>query len=778
MTMSEMPPLANASREHRLEGVLAAYLHAAEMGKAPDRDKLIEQYPDLAADLESFFRNRDDMERIAAPIKRQLEAETIGPGESASAGIGGTIRYFGDYELQEELARGGMGVVYRARQTSLDREVALKMILAGQLASAEDVQRFQHEAAAAAKLDHPNIVPIYEIGEHQGQHYFSMKLVRGQSLARRVTDFIKDPRAAVQLMVKVARAVHAAHHRGVLHRDLKPGNILLDAAGEPYVADFGLAKQVDGRGLQTRTGSIMGTPSYMSPEQARAEKDLKPATDVYGLGAIFYELLTGRPPFRANNELDTLLQVLDSDPVAPRALNPHIPADLDAICLKCLDKTPTARYGSALALADDLQRWLDGLPIQARPSGSAKKALKWIRRKPTQTALVLVMACWLFNIRLPWNWSWLGWAFYGLAVGIGFWRLVIVCGRALGRWPDKKLWSEDAYFVPASVLALLALAFYPGSLADAKTASFAVLVVIVCCGAAILWVRRRKHAGPLLMVVRTPTPAMLVFLPLLAIILIANLGPLFDPDGDHEGDQLLNILTAAQSLSACVFCFMALCLLHEFRQRGLVTFFRSLPWNEIDTYQWQPTSRPEMVILRLNLHTRPLVFNMTVHPDKKDELEKVLAQHLRRAEPDAADLAMVPLQEIEPAARIKGPGYFLIVSGILQIVFAVFMIGAQARVMAVHPQDFEEKWGMSKSAAEWSNILLAIGGAMGIVYIAGGICMRRLKIYRFCRLCSILALVPLGAGIMLGLPGGIWGLQVLRRPDVQEAFATIGRRRR
>jgi WD40 repeat protein/tRNA A-37 threonylcarbamoyl transferase component Bud32 len=306
------------------------------------------------------------------------------------------LRYFGDYELLEEIARGGMGVVYKARQVSLNRIVAVKMILAGQLASPAEVQRFYSEAEAAAQLDHPNIVAIHEVGQHDGQHYFSMDYVDGASLAARV----KKSRGAVpgkheqiwaaQLVAKVARAVHHAHQRGILHRDLKPPNILLDGNDEPHVTDFGLARRVNGTVGATRTGAVLGTPAYMAPEQARGEKGLSTAVDVYGLGAILYDVLTGRPPFSADNPVDIILLVLEKDPRRPRAIHPAISGDLETVCLKCLEKEPAKRYPSAEALAQDLERWLGGEPIWARPSSRWERAIKWARRRPAVAALIAV----------------------------------------------------------------------------------------------------------------------------------------------------------------------------------------------------------------------------------------------------------------------------------------------------------------------------------------------------------------------------------------------------
>jgi WD40 repeat protein/tRNA A-37 threonylcarbamoyl transferase component Bud32 len=297
----------------------------------------------------------------------------------------------GDYELESRISHGAMGVVYKARQLSLNRPVAVKMILKGPLASLLELRRFRNEAENAASLDHPNIVPIYEVGSHEGQPYFSMKYIEGGHLGRYLKRLENDPKAATRLLVKVAWAVHYAHQHGILHRDLKPANILVDAEGQPHVTDFGLARRLTSEAGATESGALLGTPSYMAPEQAAGRsKSLTTAADVYGLGAVLYECLTGRPPFKGDTPMHTLQQVLADEPTPPRRLRPIVPRDLEIICLKCLHKEPDRRYESAQALAEDLQRYLSGAPIRARRVGSAERLVRWIRLHPAAAALVVV----------------------------------------------------------------------------------------------------------------------------------------------------------------------------------------------------------------------------------------------------------------------------------------------------------------------------------------------------------------------------------------------------
>ena len=303
------------------------------------------------------------------------------------------IRYLGDYELLEEIARGGMGVVYKARQISLNRIVAVKMILAGLLATKADHDRFHAEAQAAALLDHPNIVPIFEVGEYEGQHYFSMGYVDGRSLATRLVEGPLAPREAAELAATVAGAVEYAHRQGVIHRDIKPSNILIDCKGRPRVTDFGLAKQVGSGSDLTAEGQVLGTPSYMPPEQAAGQVNaIGPAADVYSLGALLYAMLAGRPPFQAATPLETLRQVIESEPVVLRQLNPGVPRNLETIVLKCLEKAIPRRYATAQALAEDLRRYLDGRPILARPVGRWEHAWRWCRRQPAVAGLIAAVA--------------------------------------------------------------------------------------------------------------------------------------------------------------------------------------------------------------------------------------------------------------------------------------------------------------------------------------------------------------------------------------------------
>ncbi|MFI5459465.1 MAG: protein kinase [Isosphaerales bacterium] len=321
----------------------------------------------------------------------QPTALVLEPGVSTAADATSPtrIRYFGDYEIVREIARGGMGVVFQARQLSLNRLVALKMILAGQLADDADVRRFHIEAEAAANLDHPGIVPIFEVGQHEGQHYFSMAFIEGQSLSQRLAGGPLPSREAAELIGRVADAIEYAHQRGVIHRDLKPANILLDQNGNPRITDFGLAKKVKGDSGLTGSGQIMGTPSYMPPEQAGGKRGaVGPPADVYALGATLYALLTGRPPFQAASVMDTVIQVISDEPVPPQRLNASVPRDLETICLKCLEKDQARRYASAAALGEDLRRFLAGEPIAARPVSRVERAWRWSLRNRLAAAML------------------------------------------------------------------------------------------------------------------------------------------------------------------------------------------------------------------------------------------------------------------------------------------------------------------------------------------------------------------------------------------------------
>lgn len=337
----------------------------------------------------------DDAAACEPTLFPDLAADAAETSDAASSSAGDSPErswpVIPGYELERVIGRGGMGIVFRARQQSLNRIVALKMMLAGPLATPSLLARFRLEAESVARLTHPRIVQIYEIGELDGQPYFSLEYVGGGSLADRLDGTPWPPRKAAELVAQVAAAVQFAHQAGIVHRDLKPANILLDD-GTPKITDFGLAKQLEGGSQHTRTGEIVGTPSYMAPEQASGvTKNLGPACDVYALGAILYELLTGRPPFRGQDPIDTVMQVLSDEPVAPRRLQPRLPRDLETICLKCLEKSPARRYSSARELEADLRRFLADTPIVARPVTLVERGAKWARRRPAVAALVAVL---------------------------------------------------------------------------------------------------------------------------------------------------------------------------------------------------------------------------------------------------------------------------------------------------------------------------------------------------------------------------------------------------
>ncbi len=418
--------------EQRLDEACTAYLQALEAGPLPNRQEWLSRYTDVAEELAEFIDAQGEFESLAAPLREvadaaRLDTPTVGATphgasvELPAAELGETV---GDYELLQEIGRGGMGIVYKARQRSLNRLVALKMIKAGHLANATDIHRFRAEAETVARLDHPNIVPIYEVNEWRPDvirpsvPYFCMKLIEGGSLSEYVSPFTDQPRAAAHLLETIARAVHHAHQRGVLHRDLKPGNILLSFSRRsrngaeswtavesslirderldectPFVTDFGLAKRLADTSLVTTdTGQLVGTPSYMSPEQAVGTKAITTATDVYGLGAILYVLLTGRPPFIAASPLDMMVQLRERDPDLPSRVRPGVSRELETIARRAMAKNPEERYGSAQELADDLRRYLEDRPIHAKNPSLLQRARKWARRHRTVVRTSLAAA--------------------------------------------------------------------------------------------------------------------------------------------------------------------------------------------------------------------------------------------------------------------------------------------------------------------------------------------------------------------------------------------------
>jgi WD40 repeat protein len=402
-----MQPEGNGPPERLalLDKVVAEYLKTADRGLAPDREAWLTRYPDLAEELAQIFAGFDFIEDLAGPLRTAAGLSpcpaSTGPEDSTpkptecptiESSLAGEFRSFGDFEILGVLGVGGMGVVYRARQISLNRPVALKMIRSGAWAAEAEAVRFRNEAEAVAGLEHPNIVAVHELGRTEGQLYYTMRLIEGQSLAEDLSRWRSEPRRSARVIATVARAVHHAHQRGVLHRDLKPSNILVDRDGVPYVTDFGLAKRLGGLSL-TQTGAVVGTPGYMAPEQTGSEHGpVRVTSDVYSLGAVLYALLAGRPPFRGENVLEVLEQTRQREPEPLSADNSRVDRDLETITRKCLEKDPGRRYRSAQALAEDLERWLQGKPIEARRPTRARRLWLWSRRHPSLAMLSAAVA--------------------------------------------------------------------------------------------------------------------------------------------------------------------------------------------------------------------------------------------------------------------------------------------------------------------------------------------------------------------------------------------------
>ncbi len=462
--------------------LLDAYLAELHAGRRPDRGRWLADHPHLAAHLDCL----DQLDQLAPPPD-DPSATAAEPSGTAGPSLVGERVADGKYELLAELGRGGMGVVYKARQVDLDRVVALKMVLAGSLASEEQLARFQAEARVAARVQHPHVVPVFETGRVNGLPYLVMRYVEGCSLADRLRDGPLPDEAAARLVAAVARAVADLHAHGVVHRDLKPSNILLDGNCQPYVTDFGLAKLVEGDSGVTQSGAILGTPQYMAPEQALGRgKDAGPAADVYALGAILYECLTGRPPFRGPTPLDTLLSVLESDPPLPRRINPKVPRVLEQVCLQCLEKDPCRRFASAAALADALEGYLRGELVVPRRAGPICALRRWGRREPALAARLAAFAIFaaivIFNhLTVP---SLRPYTLPVLSL-LAVWAAVSwVCQRGLwhAAWADTAAYAWSA----ADVLLLTAVQV----ITEAGVSPVIIGYPFVIAGAG-LWTRRR-----------------------------------------------------------------------------------------------------------------------------------------------------------------------------------------------------------------------------------------------------------------------------------------------
>jgi tRNA A-37 threonylcarbamoyl transferase component Bud32 len=471
----------SAEELNRVE-VLDELILAIQTGNSAQREELLQQHPILREWIDCLLL----LDSFAPPPVAPEFSATLISGDDSAADSGlvtSPAWQFGKYELLEEIGRGGMGVVYKARQRDLNRIVALKMILAREWASADEVSRFQSEARAVARLRHRNIVGIFEVGEHSGRHFFAMDYVEGKTLSAVIAHQPLPAEQAARWMVSIARAVDHLHSQGMIHRDLKPSNILIDAEREPMVTDFGLAKMFDTEGGATRSGAILGTPSYMSPEQASGRNSLmSERSDVYSLGAVLYEMLSGRPPFREDNPLDTLVQVLEGEPPSLRQLDKFLPYELELICFRCLEKDPQRRYSTAAQLADDLTRFLQGEAIEARASDPLQALQRWVRRQPGLACRLAVLVPSIAILQFYFMMSGSDRAHHVRAVGLmSLWIVMsIVWQRLLTRETHASLARVGSMLTDVSILTTLFIL-------QGNDNGSLVIIYAICIVAAGLW---------------------------------------------------------------------------------------------------------------------------------------------------------------------------------------------------------------------------------------------------------------------------------------------------